>query len=418
VSAAVEAMETADAPLDVAAVRAQFPALSQEINGKPLVYLDSGASAQKPQAVIDAMDRFYAHDYSNVHRGVHALSQRATEAFEAARATMARFVNAPDERGVLFTRGTTEGINLVAQAWGRANLGAGDEVVLSEMEHHSGIVPWQLVCEATGATLVVLRMDDRGVIPDAEISDKIGPRTKMVSVTHIANALGTVNPIRRIVEHAHDHGALVLVDGAQAAPHVAIDVQALGCDFYAFSGHKMYGPTGIGVLWGRFELLAAMPPWHGGGDMIKRVTFEKTTYAEPPARFEAGTPDIAGAVGMAAAAEWLMDLGLDRVAAWDREVLEYGHAALAEIPGLRMIGTAPDKTGILSFVIDGVHPHDLGTLLDMDGVAVRVGHHCAQPVMDRFGVSATTRASLGVYNTREDIDRLAAAIRKALSLLG
>jgi cysteine desulfurase/selenocysteine lyase len=414
VSAAVHAEPEG---LDVALIRRDFPALAQTVNDKPLVYLDSGASAHKPQAVIDAVGRFYSRDYSNVHRGVHVLSQRATEAFEHARTTLARFVNAPDERGVIFTRGTTEGINLVAQSWGRANLGPGDEVVISEMEHHSGIVPWQLACEATGASLVVMRMDDRGALPDAELVAKIGPRAKIVSVTHIANALGTINPIARIVALAHAQGALVLVDGAQAAPHLPIDVQALGCDFYAFSGHKMYGPTGIGVLWGRYELLAAMPPWHGGGDMIKRVSFEGTTYAEPPARFEAGTPHIAGAVGMGAAAEYLMGLGLERVAAWDRALLDYGHAALAQIPGLRLTGTAPDKASILAFTIDGVHPHDLGTLLDMDGVAVRVGHHCAQPVMERFGVSATTRASLGVYNTREDIDRLIAAIRKALSLL-
>ncbi|TNF29458.1 MAG: SufS family cysteine desulfurase [Deltaproteobacteria bacterium] len=403
--------------LDGEAVRADFPNLSEEVHGKRLVYLDSGASAHKPRVVLEAMERFYTRDYSNVHRGVHVLSQRATAAFEAARATMARFLGAPDERGVIFTRGTTEGINLVAQSWGRANLGPGDEVVISEMEHHSGIVPWQLACEATGARLVVLRMDERGVLPEAEITSKIGPKTRIVSVTHISNALGTVNPVARIVAQAHAHGALVLVDGAQAAPHLPIDVAALGCDFYVVSGHKMYGPTGIGVLWGRYEVLAAMPPWHGGGDMIKRVTFEETTYAEPPARFEAGTPHIAGAIGMAAAADYLMALGLERVEAWDRELLAYGHAVLAEIPGLRIIGNAPEKAGILSFVIDGVHPHDLGTLLDMDGVAVRVGHHCAQPVMDRFGVSATTRASLGVYNTREDLDRLASAIKKALSLL-
>jgi len=405
------------AHLDVAAVRRDFPALALEVHGRPLVYLDSAASAHKPQAVLDAIARFYTHDYSNVHRGVHVLSQRATEAFEHARTTVARFVNAPDERGVIFTRGTTEAINLVAQAWGRANLGPGDEVVVSEMEHHSNIVPWQLACEATGARLVVMRMDDRGVLPDAEIEAKIGPRTKLVSVVHVSNALGTINPVARIIARAHAHGALVLVDGAQAVPHLAVDVAALGCDFYAFSGHKLYGPTGIGVLWGRYALLAAMPPWQGGGDMIKRVTFEQTTYADPPARFEAGTPHIAGAVGLAAAVDYLTGLGLERVAAWEHELLAYGHEALAQIPGLRFTGTAPDKAGVLAFTIDGVHPHDIGTLVDMDGVAVRVGHHCAQPVMDRFGVTATTRASLGVYNSHDDIDRLGSALRKALALL-
>ena len=405
------------APFDVAALRAEFPALAQDVHGKPLVYLDNAASTHKPRAVLDALEGFYAHDYSNVHRGVHTLSQRATERFEAARATLARFVGARDPREVIFTRGATEGLNLVAQAWGRANLRPGDEVVVSEMEHHSGIVPWQLACEATGARLVVLRMDDRGALPPGEILEKIGPRTRIVSVVHISNALGTVNPLGAIIAQAKRHGALVCVDGAQAAPHAVIDVDRLGCDFYALSGHKMYGPTGIGVLWGRYELLAAMPPWHGGGDMIKRVTFERTTYAEPPARFEAGTPHIAGAIGLAAAADWLLALGLDRVAAWETALLAYGEAVLARFPGLRMIGQAPHKAGVLAFTIDGVHPHDLGTLLDMDGVAVRVGHHCAQPVMDRFGVPATTRASLAVYSTPEDLDRLGAALDKALSLL-
>lgn len=403
-------------PIDVAAVRADFPALHQEVNGKPLVYLDNAASTQKPRAVIDALTGFYERDYSNVHRGVHTLSQRATAAFEAARATLARFINAPDPRSLIFTRGTTEGLNLVANAWGRHALEPGDEVVVTEMEHHSGIVPWQLACEATGARLVVLRIDDRGAIAAGEL-DKIGPRTKMVSVVHISNALGTVNPIAEIVARAHAHGALVTVDGAQATPHLAVDVAALGCDFYALSGHKMYGPTGIGVLWGRYELLAELPPWQGGGDMIKRVSFEGTTYAAPPSRFEAGTPNIAGAIGLAAAADYLTGLGLDRVAAWEQELLAYGHGVLSEIPGLRLVGTAEHKACVLGFEVAGVHPHDIGTLVDMEGVAVRVGHHCAQPVMDRFGVSATTRASLGVYNTREELDRLAVALRKAIALL-
>ncbi|MCA9514764.1 MAG: cysteine desulfurase, partial [Myxococcales bacterium] len=374
-------------------------------------------SAQKPRQVIDAISRFYETGYSNVHRGVHALSQRATVAYEAARAKVAGLLNARRVEEIVFVRGTTEGLNLVAQSWGRANLGPGDEVVVTEMEHHSGIVPWQLVCEATGAALVPMRLDARGAIAEGEIARCIGPKTKMVSVIHVSNALGTVNPVHEIAAAARAVGALVMVDGAQAVPHMAVDVQALDCDFYVFSGHKLYGPTGIGALWGRYELLATMPPWQGGGDMIERVSFAGTTYAAPPARFEAGTPDIAGAVGLAAAIDYVWSFGYEAIAAYEHELLAYGTEILARVPGLRIIGTAPGKAAILSIHVDGVHPHDLGTILDMDGVAVRVGHHCAQPVMDAFGVSATTRASLAIYNDRSDLDRLAAALDKALGLL-
>lgn len=402
---------------DIASARGDFPILSELAHGRPLVYLDSGASAQKPRQVLDAIARFYASGYSNVHRGVHTLSQRATEAYEQARSKVAGLLNARRDEEIVFVRGTTEALNLVAQSWGRANLGPGDEVVITEMEHHSGIVPWQLACEATGATLVVMRMDARGALREGEIARCIGPATKMVSVIHVSNALGTVNPVHEIVRAARAVGALVTVDGAQAVPHMAVDVQALDCDFYAFSGHKLYGPTGIGALWGRYELLATMPPWQGGGDMIEHVSFSGTTYAAPPARFEAGTPHIAGAVGLAAAIDYVQALGYEAIARHEHELLHYGTELLAGIPGLRIIGTAPGKAAILSIHVDGVHPHDLGTILDMDGVAVRVGHHCAQPVMDAFGVSATTRASLALYNDRADLDRLAAALDKAIGLL-
>jgi cysteine desulfurase/selenocysteine lyase len=401
---------------DVDAIRAEFPALHQEVNGKPLTYLDNAASSMKPRAVLDAMAAFYERDYSNVHRGVHTLSQRATTAYEAARQGLATFLSTtPDE--VVFTRGTTEGLNLVANAWGRTFLRPGDEVVLSRMEHHSNIVPWQMACQATGATLVVLEIDDHGQIAAGEIESKITARTKVVSTGHVSNALGTVNDIPRLAAAAHAVGALMVVDGAQGVPHGPVDPRALGADFYAFSGHKMFGPTGIGVLWGRRERLAAMPPWQGGGDMIRSVSFEQTTYADGPARFEAGTPAIGEAIGLGAAARWLMSKDLAGIAAHEDALLAYGHARLAEVPGLRMIGTAPNKKAVLGFVVDGVHPHDLGTLLDMEGVAVRVGHHCAEPVMRRFGVPATTRASLALYSTPTEIDRLVAALHKALSIL-
>ncbi|MGM0574791.1 MAG: cysteine desulfurase [Myxococcota bacterium] len=409
---------TRTGPLDVEAIRAQFPCLHQEIHGNPLVYLDSAASAQKPQVVLDAMTRLYSHDYANVHRGVHALSVRSTQALEDARETVRAFLNARETAEIVFTRGTTEGINLVAQTFGRVNVGPGDEVLITAMEHHSNIVPWQMLCEDKGAKLVVADIDDRGdlVVPDFE--RKLSDRTKLAAIVHVSNALGTVNPVERLIEAAHDRGVPVLVDGAQAAPHAPVDVQALDCDFFVFSGHKTYGPTGIGVLYAKRALLEEMPPWQGGGDMISRVTFEGSTWADVPAKFEAGTPHIAGAVGLAAALDFLTEAGLERVAAHEAEVLARGAALLDDIPGLRRIGTARRSAGVLSFVLDGVHPHDAGTILDNQGIAVRVGHHCAQPVMERFGVPATIRASVGVYNTTEEMDRLGAGIRKVLSFFG
>ncbi len=403
---------------DVEAIRREFPALHQEVHGRPLVYLDSAASSMKPEAVIEALTRFYRRDYSNVHRGVHALSQRATEAFEGARKAVAAFLSAGEDE-VVFTRGTTEALNLVAQAWGGKVLGPGDEVVLSEMEHHSQIVPWQMACERHGATLRVLRIDERGAIAEGEIERKIGPRTKVVAIVHTSNALGTVNDVRRIAEvtRAVSKDAVVVVDGAQATPHGPIDPRALGADFFAFSGHKMFAPTGIGVLWGKRERLAEMPPWQGGGDMIRSVSFEGTTYADPPSRFEAGTPAIGEAIGLGAAVRWMMGLDWAAVADHEDALLAYGHARLSEVKGLRLTGTAERKKAVMAFAIDGVHPHDLGTLVDLEGIAVRVGHHCAEPVMKRFGVPATTRASLALYSTRAEIDRLVQAIDKAVAIL-
>ncbi|MDF1700171.1 MAG: cysteine desulfurase [Planctomycetota bacterium] len=396
---------------DVTAVRADFPILAREVNGKPLVYLDNAATTQRPEAVVNAIADFYRTSNSNVHRGVHRLSQEATELFEAARTTMARFLGA-DTHEIVFTRGTTEGINLVAAAYGRANVGAGDEIVVSRMEHHANIVPWQLLCEQTGARLRVAPITDDGALDMDALAGLIGERTKIVAVGHISNALGTINPIQEIARLAHAVGAIIVVDGAQGAPHGHVDVRALDVDFYALSGHKMYGPTGIGVVYGRKTLLDAMPPWQGGGDMIRSVTFEKTTYNDAPFRFEAGTPNIAGAIGLAAAADYLRDVGLDAIAAHEAALLEYGTAQLAKVEGLRMIGTAPHKAGVLGFVLEGIHPHDIGTILDSEGVAVRTGHHCAQPVMERFGVPATARASLGLYNTPAEIDALVAALTK------
>ncbi len=396
---------------DVGAVRRDFPILAREVGGKPLVYLDNAASTQRPDAVVDAIAGFYRTSNSNVHRGVHRLSQEATEQFEGARKTMARFLGA-DEREIVFTRGTTEGINLVANAYGSANVSAGDEVVITTMEHHANIVPWQLLCERTGATLQVVPIHDDGTLDMDAFAGLITERTKIVAVGHISNALGTINPVREIAAMAHAVGAVLVVDGAQGAPHGRVDVRDLDADFYALSGHKMYGPTGIGVLYGRKALLDAMPPWQGGGDMIRRVTFEKTTYNDAPFRFEAGTPNIAGAIGLAAAADYLEGLGLDAVAGHEADLLAYGTRRLEEVEGLRLTGTAPHKAGVLAFVLDGIHPHDIGTILDSEGVAVRTGHHCAQPLMDRFGVPATTRASIGVYNTREEIDALVAALAK------
>jgi cysteine desulfurase/selenocysteine lyase len=402
----------AASPLDVEAVRAQFPILKATVHGKPLVYLDNAASVQKPVVVIESDRRLYEEYYANVHRGVHTLSMKATDAYEGARLKVQRFLGAASPKEVVFTRGSTESINLVAQSYGRANVGPGDEVLITGLEHHSNIVPWQMLCEEKGARLRVARIDDRGEVDLEEFERLLSPRTRMVAVAHVSNALGTINPVARMARLAHAHGAPLLVDGAQAAPHRAVDVTELGCDFYAFSSHKVYGPSGVGALYGRLALLEAMPPWQGGGDMILSVTFEKTTYNELPYKFEAGTPNIAGGIGLGAALDWLTALGLDRVAAHEQALLEYGTQALLSVPGVRLVGTARDKAAVLSFVMEGVHPHDIGTVLDYEGVAVRTGHHCAQPVMDRFSIPATARASLAAYNTRAEIDVLVRGLHK------
>ncbi len=397
---------------DVERVRKMFPILAQQIYGKPLIYLDSAATSQKPLAVIEAMSRFFLQENANVHRGVHYLSVRATEEYEKARAKVQGFLNAEHVEEIVFVRGTTEAVNLVAQTYGKAQVRAGDEVLISTMEHHSNIVPWQMLCEQTGARLRVAPIDDAGELRLDELERLIGPRTRLVAVTHVSNVLGTINPIRRIVELAHARGVRVLVDGAQAAPHLKVDVRALGCDFYALSGHKMYGPTGIGVLYGRHELLESMPPYQGGGDMILSVTFEKTVYNKPPYKFEAGTPNMAGAIGLGAAVDFLGLLGPEAIAAHEQTVQAYALKALATVPGLRLIGTAAQKVGVLSFVLDGIHPHDIGTILDREGIAIRTGHHCAQPLMNRFGLAATARASLGCYSNERDIDALVAGLAK------
>jgi cysteine desulfurase/selenocysteine lyase len=397
---------------DVNAIRVDFPILGRRVHGKPLVYLDNAATTQKPQAVIDRLVRYYREENANVHRGVHALSAEATDAYDLARERVRRFINAAEAREIVFVRGATEAINLVAAAFGRAHVQAGDEIVVSEMEHHSNIVPWQMLCEEKGARLRVIPITDAGELRLDEYERLLGARTRIVAVTHVSNALGTINPVDQIVRLAHDRGIAVLIDGAQAVAHMPIDVQAIGCDFYVFSGHKVFGPTGIGVLYGRRPLLDAMPPYQGGGDMIRSVTFERTLYNEVPYKFEAGTPNIAGAAGLAAAVDYLTTVGLEWVASEEQELLAYGTNALAEIPGLRLTGTAPHKAGILSFVMDDVHPHDIGTVLDRDGVAIRAGHHCCQPLMARLGVPATVRASLALYNTRQDIDALVSSLRK------
>ena len=400
------------APFDVARIRADFPILRRQVRGRPLVYLDNAATTQKPQAVLDALTRYYTEINANVHRGVHELSGLATDAFEAAREKVRAFFHAASAREIVFTRNATESINLVAYAFARPQLTAGDEILISAMEHHSNIVPWQLVCEERGARLRVAPIDDSGALVLEELERLIGPRTKLVSIAHMSNALGTVNPVEAIVRMAHDRGVAVLLDGSQAAYHMPVDVQAIGCDFYAATGHKLYGPTGIGVLYGKAARLEAMPPFLGGGDMIRSVTFERSTWNDLPYKFEAGTPDIAGAVGLGAALDYLQGIGLDRTSAHEQALLRYGTEALAAIPGVRLIGTAPRKSSILSFVMEDVHPHDIGTIVDREGVAIRTGHHCAQPVMERFGVPATARASLAMYNTREDIDALVAALQK------
>jgi cysteine desulfurase / selenocysteine lyase len=403
---------------DVERIRKDFPILSQEIHGRPLVYLDNAATTQKPQAVIEALETYYAADNANVHRGVHLLSERATQAYEAARSRIRRFLNAAEDREIVFVRGTTEAINLVAQTYGRRMVGAGDEILITALEHHSNIVPWQMLCEERGAALRVAPIDDAGEVDVEAYERLLGTRTRLVAIAHVSNALGTVLPIARMIEAAHRQGVPVLIDGAQAAAHMPVDVQALGCDFYAFSGHKIYGPTGIGVLYGRAALLERMPPFQGGGDMIKAVTFEKTVYNDLPYKFEAGTPDIAGAIGLGAALEYLDGLGRDRAAAYEHELLAYGTERLSGIPGVALIGTAREKASVLSFVVEGVHAHDVGTILDREGIAVRAGHHCAMPVMARFGLAATTRASLALYNTREELDALCTGLGKVREIFG
>jgi cysteine desulfurase/selenocysteine lyase len=401
---------------DVYRVREDFPILRLPMRGKPLVYLDNAATSQKPQTVIDTLTRYYTEENANVHRGVYLLSERATRAYENARLTVQRFINAASPREIIFTRGTTESINLVASSYGRKHLKPGDEVVISWMEHHSNIVPWQMLCEETGAILRVIPINDAGELLLEEYEKLLNPRTRLVSIVQVSNALGTINPVREIIALAHRWNVPVLVDGAQAVPHLKVDVQALDCDFYAFSGHKMYGPTGIGVLYGKAELLEAMPPYQGGGDMISSVTFEKTLYNTLPYKFEAGTPYVAGPIGLAAAIDYLEALGLDNVAAHEHDLLGYATEAVAAIPGVQLIGTAREKASVLSFVLEGVHPHDLGTILDQEGIAMRTGHHCAQPVMQRFGVPATTRASFGLYNTREEVDALVAGIHQVIEV--
>ena len=403
---------------DVEKVREDFPVLKQTIHAKPLVYLDSAATAQKPFVVIDAIRKFHEVDCANIHRGVHELSQRSTAAYEETRGKAKRFLNARSRSEVIFVRGTTEGINLVASTWGRQKVSKGDEIIISALEHHSNIVPWQMLCEEKDATLRVIPMNDRGELILEEYEKLLGPRTRLVAVGHVSNALGTINPVRTIIDMAHRVGALALIDGAQAAPHMKIDVGLLDADFYTFSGHKVFGPTGIGVLYGKAKLLDAMPPYQGGGDMIRTVTFEKTTYNDVPYKFEAGTPNIAGGIGMGAALDYVTNLGLDRIAAYEHELLVYGTQLLSRIPGLRMIGTAREKAAVLSFVIDGIHPHDIGTVLDRMGIAVRTGHHCAQPVMDWFRIPATTRASLAFYNTTSELDALADGLRKVKEVFG
>jgi cysteine desulfurase/selenocysteine lyase len=405
-------------PFDVGRVREDFPILRAQVHGKPLVYLDNAATTQKPRAVLEAEQRFYLEQCSNVHRGVHHLSERATQAYENVRAKVQRFLNAAETREIIFVRGTTEAINLVASTYGRRNIRAGDEIIISAMEHHSNIVPWQMLCEEKGAVLRVAPISDEGEILRAEFEKLLSPRTRFVALVHVSNVLGTINPVRQMIEAAHRWNVPVLLDGAQAAPHLKVDVRALDCDFYAFSGHKLYGPTGIGVLYGKAALLSAMPPYQGGGDMISSVSFAKALYNVIPYKFEAGTPNIAGTLGLGAAIDYLNQVGLDALGLHEQELLAYATEALTSVPGLRLIGTAKEKAAVLSFVIDDLHPHDVGTVLDQEGIAVRTGHHCAQPLMERFSVPATTRASLAFYNTKEEIDALVGGLHKVKEILG
>ncbi len=401
---------------DVARIREDFPVLHQMVNGKPLVYLDNAATTQKPQAVIDALVRYYSADNSNVHRGVHTLSQRATEDYDSGRSKARQFLNAASDEEIIFVKGTTDGINLVAHSYARQHLGEGDEIIISTMEHHSNIIPWQVLCQEKGAHLRVIPISDAGELLMDEYESLLSSRTKLVAITHVSNVLGTVNPIKQIVEMAHSQGVPVLVDGAQATPHMPVDVQKLGCDFYVFSGHKIYGPTGIGVLYGKAELLEAMPPYQLGSDMIKSVTFERTVYNDLPYKFEAGTPNIAGVIGMGAAIDYLTEIGMDRIDNYEHGLLEYGTECLSGIDGVKIVGNAPGKASVLSFVMDCAHPHDIGTILDTEGVAIRTGHHCAQPLMNRYGVPATARASLSFYNTRDEVDLLVKAIDRVVEV--
>lgn len=402
----------------VRSIRDEFPILGKPMNGHRLAFLDSAASAQKPQVVIDAERDCYESYYANIHRGVYALSQQSTQAYEAVRGVVKRFINAPDEREIVFVRGATEAINLVAQSFVRPKLAPGDEVLITGMEHHANIVPWQMVTEATGAKLVVVPVNDDGTLDVAAYRERLNERTRFVSFVHVSNTLGTVNPAEEMIALAKAKSIPVLLDGAQSAPHMPVDIQALGADFYCFSGHKTYGPSGVGMLWGRLELLEAMPPYQGGGDMIRTVSFERTEYAEPPQRFEAGTPNIAGVIGMGAGLEYLEGVGMAAVAAHEQTLLRYATEQLKALSGLRIIGTAPQKTGVISFVMEGAHPHDIGTILDMDGVAVRTGHHCTQPLMARFGVPATARASFGVYTEEDDIDALVSGLKRVQKMFG
>ena len=403
---------------DVAKIRQDFPILNETIHGRPLVYLDNAASTQKPKAVLDTLRHVYEHDYANVHRGVHTLSQRATDLFEGAREKVRGFINARKIEEIIFVRGTTEAINLVAQSYGRSKLQAGDEIVITAMEHHSNIVPWQMLCQQTGAVLKVAPINLAGEIMMDEFEGLLNEHTKLVSVVHMSNALGTINPVQRIVELAHAKGIPVMLDGAQAIPHMPVDVQALDCDFYAFSGHKLCGPSGIGVLYGKEALLKAMPPWQGGGDMIRMVSFAKTEYNSLPYKFEAGTPAIAEVIGLGAAVDYLQAIGMDKIAAYEQQLLQYATEKALEIPTLKIIGTASDKGAILGFTLHHIHPHDIGTLLDQLGVAVRAGHHCAMPVMDFFGVPATARASFSFYNTHEEVDALIDGIKQLIEVFG
>jgi len=397
---------------DVCSFREDFPILARQVHGKPLVYLDNAATSQKPQVVIDTIQRYYTEENANIHRGAYYLSEQATQAYEDARVKVQHFLHARSEREIIFTRGVTEAINLVAHCYGRKTLNAGDEIIISAMEHHSNIVPWQIICEEKGAILRVVPIDDAGEFLLDEFEKLLNPRTKLVAVTHVSNALGTITPVRQIIDMAHHRHIPVLIDGAQAVPHFKVDVQELDCEFYGFSGHKLYGPTGIGILYGKAEILEAMPPYQGGGDMIRSVTFEKTLYAPIPSKFEAGTPHIEGGIGLGAAIDYLEGIGMEAINAYEQELLAYAMNAVGAIPGVRIFGTAREKAGVISFSLEGVHPHDIATILDQEGIAIRTGHHCAQPVMERFGVPAMARASLAFYNTKSEIDALVAGIHK------